>query len=281
MIRDGLRTAKRTTGYYAVRRKIREPRFLRHLRSTDAFLLGHPKSGNTWVALMLAHVSAGPGDPAPNTATVGLRVPYVHGRDDKIADYDHLADPRVFRNENPQYPDAYPRTIYLVRDPRSVLVSLWHMYRTLTDDRSTSLNAFVDQYLDRVGIFRRWMPHLERWDRQVDWAIGRAEADETFLLTRYEDLLDDRAGELRRIVEFLGATPPEATLAAAIDAGSFENMRASEEAFGAEALADATGSGVFVRRGEASAWHEEMEASVVTRVVDVFSRVMQRAGYET
>ena len=59
--------------------------FRAHLRQTDVFLVGHPKSGNTWLAYMLA-ILMKDGDPEGEVtmANVGDFVPTIHERDSSI-----------------------------------------------------------------------------------------------------------------------------------------------------------------------------------------------------
>ena len=120
---------------FAPFRRCRDRRVFQHeLRQTDIFLIGHPKSGNTWLAYMLAIILNKDFNRHINLATIGDYVPVIHGRDSMIVKYRNLFNPRVFRNEWPIYPDRYPKIIYLIRDPRSILVSYYHMYNTLFDD---------------------------------------------------------------------------------------------------------------------------------------------------
>ena len=288
---------KRRLGYYrlrdAVRNRLREPRFVRSLRPTDAFLVGHPKSGNTWLAYMLAVLLSDDRDGTVNLYNVGDYVPFVHGRDETISAHDHLPDPRVFRNEYPRYPRRYPRTVYLVRDPRAVLVSFRHMYVTMFDDRDMTLSRFVDGYLTGAAPFDAWHRHLERWDRQVAAALRRAEEGDDILISRYEDFVENREAALRRVVEFIAASPEESVpagtpmrdegrLAHAVARGSFEAMRAVEERHGAEAyVSRARGRGRFIRRGRTDGWRDEMDARVAARIEAAFGRVMERVGYKT
>ncbi len=271
--------AKRRLGYYEARARWREPRFRRALRPTDAFLVGHPKSGNTWLAYMLAVLLFDDLEGRINLLNVGDYVPFVHGRDHQIARYGHLPDPRVFRNELPEQGRLYPRTLYLMRDPRAVLVSLWHMYGVLFGDRTTSLGSFVDQYLRGTGCFTHWHRRLVRWDRQVASALEAAGEGRTRIV-RYEDLSTDRRGTLRQIAAFLGAPHGEQRLAEAAARGSFDAMRRMEDRHGAEAYeGQARGSGRFVRRGEAEGWRSEMGRDIVARVEAELGPAMRAAGY--
>ena len=89
------RRLKRRSGYYEARRQRRRAPFERALRPTDALLVGHPKSGNTWLAYMLAILLFPDREEDITLASVGDFVPFVHGHDHRIARYGHLADPRV------------------------------------------------------------------------------------------------------------------------------------------------------------------------------------------
>jgi hypothetical protein len=274
------RDLKRGLGYYRLRSRLLRPRFRRALRPTDVFLLGHPKSGNTWLAYLIAVARSAESEERLNLATVGEYVPCVHGRDHRIAEFAALADPRVFRNEFPRYPQLYPWTIYLVRDPRAVLPSLWAMYRTMYDERDTSIADFVEQYLAGRGIFRYWNAELVRWDRQVDRALDSVDRGDRILLVRYEDLLSDRRAEVVRVLAFAGIDPSNDGLARVAARGSFAAMQALEDRHGAEAYRDrALGAGRFVRHGRADGWRDELPPPVAARIVSELGPVMSRAGY--
>ncbi len=242
--------------------------------------MGHPKSGNTWLAYMLALLLLEDRDPDVNLLNVGEFVPFVHGRDHEIAKHDHLPDPRVFRNEYPLHQELYPRIVYIVRDPRSVLVSFWHMYRVMFADEETSLPAFVDQYMSSSGCFTYWNKHLVRWDRQVRAARTEAQQGERLHLVRYEDLVRDRREVLEGVVRFLDLPIDENRLVRAVERGSFEAMREVEDRFGAEAYAGrARGSGRFVRKGEIDSWKQEIDEATSARIREEFGPVMDQAGY--
>ena len=193
----------------------------------------------------------------------------------------------MFRNEYPRHPHRYPGTLYLVRDPRAVLVSFWHMFATMFDDRDMMLSRFVDGYLSGRAPFDTWHRHLRRWDRQVAAALRRAEDGERVCIVRYEDLVSDREAALRRVARFIGAVPAgdvpagtSARLSRAVARGSFEAMRDLEGRHGAEAYAGrARGEGRFIRRGQAEGWKDEMDPADAVRIEAAFGPVMERAGY--
>ena len=272
---------KRHLGYYEARNRISEPKFRRALRHTDTFLLGHPKSGHTWLAYMLALLMAEEKDPIVNLLNVGNFVPFVHGRDHDIARYEHLPNPRVFRNEKPVHHKLYPRILYIIRDPRAVLVSYWHMYRVLLGDEDTSLESFIDQYLKGTGCFTYWNKHIVRWDRQVKMAFLESEKNDRLHVVRYEDLVENRRIVLEGITHFLDLPPHADRLSLAVERGSFRAMRAVEDQFGAEAYKGrAKGAGSFVRQGKVDGWVYEMDGAISARICNEFGSIMAEAGYD-
>lgn len=249
------------------------------VRPTDIFLVGHPKSGNTWLAYMLAVATQG-GDKDEHVTMANLAqfVPTVHGNDAKVGEHAHLPDPRMFRNEWPDFPDLYPRTVYLVRDPRSVLVSYFHHYRVTTQDEELSLDSFIELYL-KHGCIRHWEPRLVRWDRQVaDWR-RRAQSG-SVLVVRYEDLYRDRQTVLRDVLNFCGIAAPTDAISTSIARGGFEEMRSSEERHGAEAYPQEPGErGWFVRRGRPDSWKDELPSISREAIERELHVSMEEMGY--
>ena len=260
-------------------RRRKEVRFRGHLRPTDGFIVAHPKSGNTWIAYMLA-ILLEHGDPEHRVTTknLGAFVPTIHGDDAGISAHEALPDPRIFRNEWPDYPALYPRTVYLVRDPRSVLVSYFHHYRVTTGDTKTSLDDFIELYL-REGCIRSWEPRLTRWDRQVaEWK--NLERTDSVMIVKYEDMHADRQAVLKQIASFCRIPPSRDAIDAAVERGSFEEMRFAEQQHGAEAYPQEPGSaGWFLRRGRVDAWKDELTPQTRTAIEEEFRPVMEALGY--
>ncbi len=269
---------KRRVGYYrlrdGLRNRLREPPFLRAVRPTDVFLVGHPKSGNTWLAYMLAVFLSDDQEGEVNLYNVGDYVPLVHGRDHEIAAYAHLPNPRVFRNEYPRHPHRYPLTLYLVRDPRAVLVSFWHMYVTMFGDRAMTLPAFVDGYLTGIAPFDSWHRHLERWDRQVSAALRRAEGGDRILLARYEDFVEDREVALRRAVEFIGAVPAEC-----VPAGTFV-LNSVRQSVRIAPVGESDGDGDGGVAARAASFEARLSRAVARGTFEAMKEVEDRHGAE-
>ena len=211
--------------------RVRDRRiFKAHLRKSDVFLVGHPKSGNTWLTYMLALCLHEKPDEI-NLKNLSSFSPHIHGADARIAEFDRLRDPRFFRNEYPNFPDYYPKTIYIVRDPRSVMVSSYHHSNAVCAGPTPPLDVFVEKYLE-TGCIAGFGEGQGRWDLQVkDWL--KRSRRQAVMIVKYEDILKNREAVLIEVCAFLNISPTRQNLELAIQSGSFESMREDEKLHGA------------------------------------------------
>jgi hypothetical protein len=123
------------------------------------------------------------------------------------------------------------RVIFLVRDPRDVIISSYfemnkrghifgdNPYEARRSYYEGSLTEFIDK---PVGGFETLLRYYNIWANNRDIPQG-------FLLVRYEDMKTDPPGELRRVLDFLGLqTIDDETIAEAVEFASFDNMRKME-----------------------------------------------------
>jgi len=263
-------------------KKAAKEKFLMALRPTDVFLVGHPKSGNTWLAYMLGIVSQGENHEAVNLKNVSQFIPTVHTVDERISEFGHLISPRIFRNEGPAFADDYPKTIYIVRDPRAVLLSYYHHWLHTSRTDHGTLEAFVDEILLH-GCINRWDPWLIGWEEQVQEWIHRAKS-QAVKIVRYEDLIENRKKSFREVLDFCGMPCGEKLFELAVERGDFQSMRKVEQEHGAESYPEEEGvergkKEFFVRKGVVDSWKEEMPEAVIRKIETKFRKTMHDLGY--
>jgi hypothetical protein len=277
-IRIPLRSIKRSCYQHSNRNY-----FKQHVRPSDVFLVGHPKSGNTWLALMLGVVLERNFDGEITLANVQEFIPAFHAKDGNIGAYADLPNPRVFRNEGPVYPELYPKTIYIVRDPRAVYVSY---YRHLVHDNhvlrnevsGTTMEKFMDEIITH-GCLRKLEPYLIRWDKQVAQWLERSDT-QAVKIVKYEEMKRDRRAVLEDVLKFINAECDTSDIDRAVERGSFDSMRNEEKTHGAEPYSGTKGEGgFFVRKGKIDGWKDEMPPEIEDRIVAEFSDVMKKFGY--
>ena len=121
------------------------------------------------------------------------------------------------------------RWIYLVRDPRDVIVSSY-FERTRRSQLWGNIFKFdysykgplTDYLREDRGSFSTLLAFMECWAELALWHPERC------LIVRYEDILEDPCRELNRILAFMRVPVDEATVRYAVDVSAFDNMRKLE-----------------------------------------------------
>jgi hypothetical protein len=242
------------------------------IRPDDVFLVSFPKSGNTWTRFLLANLIH-PGEPA-TFANIHLLIPEPSGTSNR--DFDRMPDPRIIKSHE-CFDPRYPRVIYIVRDPRDVVLSQYHYHRKLkriADD--SPLETFVTRFL--AG---ETCPHGS-WGQNVATWLATSEGSPRFLVLRYEDMIADTARELSKITAFLGMSVRPGQIDRAVELSSAQRMR-QMEATQTEQCDLTKGSRKdlsFVRAAGAGGWRAELPPSQVARLESAWGPIMQHLGYD-
>lgn len=242
------------------------------IRPTDVFLVSFPKSGNTWTRFLLGNLLH-PEEPA-TFANIHRLVPDPSGTSKR--DMDGLPDPRIIKSHE-CFDPRYPRVIYIVRDPRDVVVSQYHYHRKLkriADD--SPIETFVTRFLGGETC-----PHGS-WGENVTTWLATREGDPRFLLLRYEDMVSDTARELEKIVAFLGLKVASKQIANAVELSSAGRMR-KLEATQTDDCGLTKGSRKdlsFVRAAGSGGWRSELPDHLVARLESAWGPIMRHLGYD-
>lgn len=251
-------------------RAVLHGRLARSIRPSDVFIVTYPKSGTTWLTFLIANMLRRESGAPLDLQTCGRYVPEINGiynRCGSLRDYAALPDPRVFVAHAP-YTPLFPKVVYMLRDPRDVLVSYYHHQRLTDPDFRDTLQDFATR---RFHFPCPWDEHV------AGWLLARR--NPRILPVRYEDMLLNAAEVLGRVVRFAGIPCVEVDLLRAVEASRFERMRSAEERFG---FTGAKGSQAerFVRRGKSGGWRDELDDSTVRKIEARFGPVMRRVGYD-
>ena len=238
----------------------------------DVFVVSYPKSGNTWTRFLIANLIH-PEEPA-TFSNIDRIVPEA----DELSkrELDLIARPRVLKTH--QYFDPrYQRVIYVARDPRDVVVSEYHYFRKrrwIADD--FPMEEFVTRFLaGRTSDYASWAENVTSW-------IATRFAHPNFLLLRYEDMLSDAGGNLKKIALFLGIRATPEQLAQAAERSSAEKMRELERTRAADAsVTRNTREDIpFVRTACAGNWKSALSEASVAQLEAALGSLMRWLGYE-
>lgn len=167
--------------------------------------------------------------------------------------------------------------IYIVRDPRDVVLSQYHYHRKLKKIADDSpIETFVARFL--AG---KTCPHGS-WGKNITTWLTTRQDPARFLLLRYEDMVADTPCELEKIVAFLGKTASPEQIARAVERTSASRMRKLEQAQTdqCELTKGSRKDLSFVRAAGSGGWRSELPPPMVEKIEAAWGPVMRTLGYE-
>ena len=227
----------------------------------DVFLVGFPKSGNTWMQNLVAGVLYGilP-EYAPGSLIQEL-VPDVHYK----THYQRHGHTICFKSHFLPRPE-YRRVIYIIRDGRDALVSFWHYHKAVTGEE-----IHFDRLVEMpVYEFGTWPEHVTSWLRNPYGA--------NMITVRYEDLKRDGAAELERVARFLGLERDREFLTSVVTSCGFQKLRSNEKLFGF-GQTFWPGNRRFFRRGDVGSHLAEMPKSAIEKFEIRNGEILRTLGY--
>ncbi len=245
-----------------LRRKLRSP-FRPEARNPALVHCSHHKVGTVWFGRILSTI----------TDNYGLRM-QVLGRNDVP---DPNTDVFLFNNSHwfkrEYLGDRAFRGSHIVRDPRDLAVSAYHYHLRTTEKwaltpqerwNGTTYQEFLRAKDPEEGLLAEISrcngseyAHMSKWDYN----------QEEFLELRYEDMLEDEPGSLRRLFEHYGLRDKERDICVR-QAGAFslDVVRAKNDA--------------HVRSGRPGEWRDAFGPQHIERFKALTGDLVVRLGYE-
>jgi Sulfotransferase domain len=240
----------------------------------DTFVVSYPRSGNTWTRFLIANLV----HPHESVSFVNIEklIPDTSSQSNRALK--RTPRPRIIKTHE-YFDHRYPKTIYIVRDPRDVALSYYDFqrkYRQIED--GYALERYVDDFVSGRLISSGW----GTWAENVaSWIYTRGNR-ENFLLLRYEDMTKDTAFELQRIAAFLGFESDPEKLKRVIERSSADRMREMEKAEADKWVATRKHRKdiPFVRVAKSNGWRSSLPAPCVRRIEESWGDLMTTLGYE-
>jgi len=170
-------------------------------------LVSYPKSGRSWIRFVLSELD------------LDKEIKFQH---DQFEFNDGDMPPHDFDLERRlEHYAQVEKLVYLERDPRDVMVSLYHQVTGRFDDffhYTGTLSEFLrDDYFGAENLHRfRGM-----WAELVE-QLG-------LLKVTYEDCHADMAGQIRRLADYYGFDVSDEAVHRAVGEGDFDNMKSIEQ----------------------------------------------------
>ncbi len=200
----------------------------------DIYLVSFPKSGNTWVRLILANLLVQKAkskiDFFSNMSDI---IPDIHLTREYVSPLKNL--PRIIKSHS-RYRKEYPRVIYIIRDPRDVMASSYHYY-TSRNKNTLSFKKFIRS--KRTGL-PAWFKHYKSWENNAD------------LIIKYEDLKKDCFKEIKKIAGFVKMNVTDKQIRNAINECEFEKLQQKD----ASKKGKEVKKKPFFRKGSVGQWKD-------------------------
>jgi Sulfotransferase domain len=238
----------------------------------DTFIASYPRSGNTWTRFLIANLMH-PEQPV-TFASIETIIPDTSALSSR--ELRRVPRPRLIKTHE-YFEPRYRKVIYLVRDPRDVVLSLYNFrrkYRSVDD--SYPIEHYVAERFLPGDLDVSWGEHVGSW-------LGTRMNHPGFLLVRYEDLLQDPTRELGRLASFLGIAANAEALTQAIERSSANRLRQLEKVEH-EAWVTTKGKRAdvpFIAEAVAGTWKQKLPQPSVALIESAWGHLMNSLGYET
>jgi hypothetical protein len=229
----------------------------------DVFIVGYPKSGNTWFQNLVSGLVHGVNTNFSPPSLANDLVPDVHFN----RFFRRYSTPTFFKSH--ALPQAhYRRVVYLLRDGRDAMVSFLHFAEAL-EKRKLDFHDFVTDPIRHTSC--KWHEHVQAWERNPFGA--------QILTIKYEDLLGQPVNELERFCEFIQLDRDRAALTSVAEAARFSKLREKEERIGWGQLRAWSSDKFFFRRGIAGSHKDEMPPEVLAAFLSEAGDTLRHHGY--
>ncbi|XP_026540627.1 sulfotransferase family cytosolic 2B member 1-like isoform X1 [Notechis scutatus] len=171
-------------------------------QDTDVLLVTYPKSGTTWMQEILTLIRSNGNLEPVKTLPNWARAPWlehIYFREQ----LQHIRCPRLLTTHLPQpvlapaLKKAKPKVIYVVRNPKDVVVSYYHFQRMAKFfPEPSSFEGFLHDFMAGTVHYGSWFEHVKGW-------LSCREELGLFCIT-YEELHQDLRHCVERLSAFLG-----------------------------------------------------------------------------
>lgn len=225
-------------------------------RPDDIFIVTYPRSGTTWIQMILYQLTTNGNMNIPHISAI---IFWFERLLINKKEFERLPGPRIFKSHLPYnlIPKGPCKYIYLYRDGRDVAVSYYHFHLAYFGFKG-SFADFFRLFLRGDVQYGKWAVHLSRWQANPE--------NLNVLFLKYEDLKNNLEDSLKRIIDFCGFEVSQERFLDVMQKASFSFMKQHENKFShIGEIQWERQSGIamppFIRKGEPGEWRQYLTKS--------------------
>jgi hypothetical protein len=231
----------------------------------DIFIVSYPKSGTTWIQMILHQIMS---DGAMNIPHIDIVAPHF---EETLLPFgrtiDELSRPRVVKSHlsYQQIPKGPGRYIYALRDGRDVAVSYFHQFSHLYKD---TFDRFFDDFMRGKLPYGSWFSHVAEWTDNRN--------DLNMLIVKFEELASNLPAAIRRIAAFCNIKLDERQFPRILGNCTFTTMRRYEAKFSLATRFTAQlierPVPMMIRKGRVGEWRNNLTADMLKGYYSTFNQ---------
>jgi estrone sulfotransferase len=227
---------------------------------TDTFIVSYPKSGNTWVRFIIANMLT---NDIVTMKNINDFVPGIYNFKDII---NSMPEPRFIKSHHPNF-DKFPKSIYIYRDYRDVLISYYH-FQVNQHLFNGSISDFIKS--NELKTFGSWKEH-------VTFAMKHhKQHPNNSLLIAYESLLSNPTLYIEKIATFCDIQSQKKSAEIA-EICSFQSLQKNEKTYGKVFNNPEL---TFFRSGQSGQWKKELSENDLQLIVKENGSLLKELGYK-
>lgn len=259
------------------------------MKAKDIYVVGFPKSGNTWLARLIAEITN-------SNINVDDTKDVINNADNKLERKGNYKIHKIHDSTNSEKILKSNKVVYIVRDVRDVLISgfffnnpqfneeqvknifiikkyfnyeikklnnIWQ--GNLLTNTIVTLNIILAKLKNEnypYGYVGSWSEHINTWSNNSNTIV-----------VKYEDMLLDTHSELQRVVKFLNLNVKDTDLIKVIENQSFEYKKKKFLEQGDNVNVK------FMRSGKSGKWKILLDNNIIDIIESRQKRMMHKYNY--
>jgi hypothetical protein len=208
---------------------------------------------------------------AAKFGSVANVIPYVgqHGTSPQLLP----GGGRLLKTHEP-YQKGCKKAVYLLRDPRDVVVSEYHYQKRIRVYDKTFGDFVVEFVKGKTNQFCSWYEHVKSW-----LTAGSGERLALYVV-KYEDMRHRTRDVVGEVLDFLGVSVNENVVENAIRNNTIEKMREKEDSVEKIVFKNSRQDIRFVRQGAVEGWLQTLSADQVRLIEECTWEILEQFGYK-